>query len=321
MPSRPDRNENGPRPTALAGSARVESPKGGGRALSYALHLLYLHARSLLHNAPASGNVSAQFVFLGTGTSHGVPLIGCGCEVCTSPNPKNRRTRCAAVLGLPGGNLLIDSPPELRIQLVREGVGRIHAVLYTHAHADHLFGLDDLRIFPRYLGHDLPVYCEPHVEDHIRRSFRYAFDPETRRFPAGGVPRLAFRPITTEPFDVLGAHVVPVRLKHGRSRVLGFRFGGLAYCTDTREIPAHSMSLLADLDVLILDCLRREPHATHLSLDEAVEVATRLAPKRTLLTHLSHRLEHEATRRELPPGIDLAYDGLRIPLPIERGRP
>ncbi len=280
-----------------------------------------LCAGSVLPKPPVTENVSGQFVFLGTGTSHGVPLIGCGCETCTSSNPKNRRTRCAAVLGLPQGNLLIDSPPELRIQLIRERIGLIHAVLYTHAHADHLFGLDDLRVFPRYLGHDLPVYCEQQVEAHIRRSFSYAFDPATRRFPAGGVPRLAFRRITTEPFDVLGARVVPVRLKHGRCRVLGFRFGGLAYCTDTQEIPPAGISLLADLDVLILDCLRREPHATHLSLDEAIDVATRLAPKRTLLTHLSHRLEHEATRGELPPDIDLAYDGLRIPLPIGLDRP
>jgi phosphoribosyl 1,2-cyclic phosphate phosphodiesterase len=263
-----------------------------------------------------SEDISGQFVFLGTGTSHGVPLIGCGCETCTSRNPKNQRTRCAAVLGLPQGNLLIDTPPELRTQLIRERISLIHAVLYTHAHADHLFGLDDLRIFPRYLGHELPVYCEQQVEAHIRRCFSYAFDRAAREFPAGGVPRLVFRRITTEPFDVLGARVIPVRLSHGRCRVLGFRLGGLAYCTDAKEIPAESMSLLADLDVLILDCLRREPHVTHLSLDEAIDVARRLAPKRTLLTHLSHRLQHETTSRELPPGIDLAYDGLRIPLPI-----
>jgi phosphoribosyl 1,2-cyclic phosphate phosphodiesterase len=199
--------------------------------------------------------------------------------------------------------------------LIREGISRIHAVLYTHAHADHLFGLDDLRIFPRYLGGDLPVYCEKRVEAHIRRSFSYAFDPAAREFPAGGVPRLGFRRIATEPFEVLGARVIPVPLRHGRCRVLGFRFGGLAYCTDVKEIPPESESLLAELDVLILDCLRREPHATHLSLDEAIDVAKRLAPRRTLLTHLSHRLEHEATRRELPPGIEPAYDGLRIPLP------
>jgi len=266
---------------------------------------------------PVSEDISGQFVFLGTGTSHGVPLIGCGCRTCTSRNPKNCRTRCAAVLGLPEGNLLIDTPPELRVQLIRERIGLVHAVLYTHAHADHLFGLDDLRIFPRYLGHELPVYCEEEVEAGIRRSFGYAFDPANRAFPAGGVPKLLFRRITAEPFDVLGARVVPIRLVHGRSRVLGFRFGRLAYCIDTKRIPPESMSLLADLDVLILDCLRREPHATHLSLDEAIEVASRLGPKRTLLTHVCHRLEHEATSEELPPRIDLAYDGLRIPLGME----
>lgn len=220
------------------------------------------------------------------------------------------------VLGLSQGNLLIDTPPELRLQLVRERIGLVHAVLYTHAHADHLFGLDDLRIFPRYLGHELPVFCEKRVEATIRRLFSYAFDPATQAFPAGGVPKLAFRSVATEPFEALGVRVVPVRLEHGRCRVLGFRFGDVAYCTDVKRIPPKSMSLLEDLDVLILDCLRPEPHVTHLSLPEAVAVARQLSPKRTLLTHVSHKLEHEATNRELPPGIDLAYDGLRIPLGI-----
>jgi len=270
-----------------------------------------------LPKIPVSDDVSGLFVFLGTGTSHGVPLIGCGCGTCTSRNPKNGRTRCAAVVGLPGGNLLIDTPPELRTQLIRERIGVVHSVVYTHAHADHLFGLDDLRIFPLYLGHELPIYCEEEVETSIRRSFRYAFDPANQSYPAGGVPKLAFRRITTEPFHVLGARVIPIRLTHGRCRVLGFRIGGLAYCTDTKEIPPESMALLSGLDVLILDCLRREAHVTHLSLDEAIDVARRLAPKRTLLTHLCHRLEHEATSEELPSGIDLAYDGLRIPLRVE----
>jgi phosphoribosyl 1,2-cyclic phosphate phosphodiesterase len=218
------------------------------------------------------------------------------------------------VLGLPEGNLLIDSPPELRMQLIRERIGLIHAVLYTHAHADHLFGLDDLRVFPRYLGRELPIYCEKHVEAIIRRVFRYAFDPVTQNYPAGGVPKIGFRQITAEPFGLLGARVVPVRLIHGRSGSLGYRFGDVAYCTDVKEVPPESLPLLAGLDVLIVDCLRREPHVTHLSFDEAVALAGRLAPRQTLFTHLSHQLEHEATRRELPPGMDLAYDGLRIPL-------
>jgi phosphoribosyl 1,2-cyclic phosphate phosphodiesterase len=272
-----------------------------------------------LSKIPVGHDISGQLVFLGTGTSHGVPLVGCGCGTCTSTNPRNHRTRCAVVLGLPQGNLLIDTPPELRIQLLRERIGLIHAVLYTHAHADHLFGLDDLRIFPRYLGHRLPVYCQQQVEADIRRLFRYAFDPATEDFPAGGVPKLEFRPITTEPFELLGGRAVPVRLLHGRAVVLGFRFGDVAYCTDVKRIPPESVRLLSGLDVLILDCLRRKPHATHLSLDEAIHVARQLGPKQTLLTHLSHSLEHEATRQQLPPGIDLAYDGLRIPLGIETG--
>lgn len=218
------------------------------------------------------------------------------------------------VLGLPEGNLLIDTPPELRIQLIREGLGLVHAVAYTHAHADHLFGLDDLRVFPRYLGHGVPIYCEPEVERAIRRSFAYAFDPAAWQIPAGGVPELAFRTIGTEPFQTLGAEVAPIRLWHGRMPILGYRVGGVAYCTDVSEIPPESMARLQGLDVLILDGLRPRPHPTHLSLDQAVEVARRLAPGRTFFTHIAHRLEHEATNRTLPPGMELAYDGLTVPL-------
>ena len=218
------------------------------------------------------------------------------------------------MLGLPGGNLLIDTPPELRIQLLRERIGVIHAVAYTHAHADHLFGLDDLRIFPRYLGHEVPIYCREEVEQTIRRAFAYAFDPLTQRFPAGGLPQLVFRRIGVGPFEVLGVRLTPIGLLHGPSGVLGFRLGSVAYCTDVKEIHPESLRLLEDLDVLILDGLRHEPHPTHLSLDEAVEIARKLAPQRTLFTHISHRLEHEETNRMLPAGMALAYDGLRIPL-------
>ena len=241
-------------------------------------------------------------------------MIGCGCATCTSPNEKNRRMRCSVVLGLPQGNLLIDTPPELRIQLIRERIGMIHSVLYTHAHADHLFGLDDLRLFPRYLGHELPVYCTESVEKSIRRSFGYAFDPAVQAYPAGGVPKLAFRRIDSRPFGVLGCPVVPIPLVHGRTGALGFRFGNVAYCTDVKEIPSDGMSLLQGLDVLVLDCLRLSPHATHLSLDEAIETARLVAAGRTLFTHLSHQLEHEATNQGLPQGMELAYDGLRISL-------
>ena len=262
---------------------------------------------------PRTTDVAGQLVFLGTGTSVGVPCIGCGCPVCTSDNPKNKRLRCSLVLGLPEGNLLIDTTPDLRTQLLREGIGIAHAVLFTHDHADHVFGLDDVRMFAYYLGGPLPAYCEDFVEARIRKSFDYAFTPEAATY-GGGVPQLAFRRIATEPFAVLGQRIVPLRLGHGRFRVLGFRIGNVAYCTDTNSIPDESKPMLEGLDVLILDALRAKPHPTHFTLSEAVAAAEQFRPKRTLFTHMSHDFEHEATNAALPPGMALAYDGLRLPL-------
>ena len=259
-------------------------------------------------------DIRGKMVLLGTGTSVGVPMIGCGCAVCRSDNLRNRRTRCSAVLGLPGVNLLIDTTPDVREQLLRERIGIVHAVLYTHEHADHVFGLDDLRMMQFYLGGPVPLYCEPRVEDRIRKSFDYAFTSQAHSHP-GAVPQLAFRRIGLEPFEILGCKVVPLRLKHGkRFEVLGFRFGNVAYCTDANAIPAESMERLAGLDVLVLDALRPRGHATHFSLEEAVEVARQLAPRQTYFTHMSHELEHDATNAALPGGMALAYDGLRIDL-------
>jgi len=262
----------------------------------------------------ASRDIQGQMVFLGTGTSVGVPMIGCSCPVCVSNHPKNARTRCGAVLGLPEGNLLIDTPPDLRSQLLREKLGVIHAVLYTHGHADHLFGLDDLRLMQFYLGGPIPIYCEARVDRRIRKSFDYAFNTPAD-LHVGGAPKLRLHPIDLKPFDLLGIRIVPIRLQHGpRLEILGFRFGNIAYCTDTSSIPEASIARLQNLDVLILDCLQRKPHVTHLSLDEALALSVRLGAKRTLLTHISHDLEHVATGALLPPGVELAYDGMRIPL-------
>jgi phosphoribosyl 1,2-cyclic phosphate phosphodiesterase len=261
-----------------------------------------------------TSDIRGEFILLGTGTSVGVPAIGCGCPVCLSTNTRNQRLRCSAIVGLPEGNLLIDTPPDLRTQLLRERIGIVHSVLYTHDHADHIFGLDDLRLFQFYLGSPVPLLCEEFVERRIRRSFDYAFSdaPETH---AGAVPKLSFRRIATDPFDVLGARVIPIRLRHGpRFNVLGFRIGDVAYCTDTNELAPESWSLLQGLNVLVLDALRNRPHATHFSLAEAVEVARQLQPKQTYFTHISHELEYEATNAQLPAGMELAYDGLRIPL-------
>jgi len=212
--------------------------------------------------------------------------------------------------------LLVDTPPDLRQQLLREGIGVVHAVLYTHEHADHIFGLDDLRLLPFYLGHPVPLYCERQVEQRLRHSFDYAFDGRQVSH-TGAVPQLTFHRIGHEPFEILGQRIVPVPLKHGPNfDVLGFRFGNVAYCTDTNEIPESSMRLLEGLDVLILDALRHRPHITHFSLDQAVDVARRVKPKRTLFTHSSHELEYVATCASLPDGMELAFDGMRVPLRI-----
>jgi phosphoribosyl 1,2-cyclic phosphate phosphodiesterase len=259
-------------------------------------------------------DIRGELILLGTGTSVGVPSIGCGCSVCQSSDPYNRRLRCAAILGLPEGNLLIDTPPDLRTQLLREQIGIVHAVLFTHEHADHIFGLDDLRLFQFYLGAAVPLYCEEFVERRIRHSFDYAFSTveETHE---GSAPKLDFRRIETAPFQVLGQTVTPIRLHHGkRFKVLGFRIGNIAYCTDTNEVPPESWPLLEGLDVLILDALRDRPHATHFSLAEAVAVAEKLRPKQTYFTHICHELDHQATNARLPAGMQLGYDGLRIPL-------
>jgi phosphoribosyl 1,2-cyclic phosphate phosphodiesterase len=259
-------------------------------------------------------DIRGQMIVLGTGTSVGVPALGCGCDVCQSKDPRNNRSRCSIILGLPEGNLLVDTPPDLRQQLLREGIGIVHAVLYTHEHADHLFGLDDLRLFPFYLGKPVPLYCEPSVEMRIRKSYDYAFTDHAPTHP-GATPSLVFERISTEPFEVLGCRVIPIRMQHGpRFQVLGFRFGDIAYCTDTNFIPDASVELMHDLDVLIIDALRFKPHATHFSLDQAVEIAQRVGAKQTYLTHTSHELDYEATNAILPPGIAMAYDGLKIPL-------
>lgn len=261
-----------------------------------------------------TSDITGKFILLGTGTSVGVPTIGCGCHVCTSTNPRNQRTRCAAIVGLPGGALLIDTPPDIRTQLLREKIGVAHAVLFTHEHADHLFGLDDLRLFPFYLGHPVPLYCEASVEARIRQAFDYAFSDLEPTHP-GAVPQLEFRPISTEPLEILGARVIPIRMQHGpRFQVLGFRFGNLAYCTDTNEIPETSLERLQGLDVLILDALRHKRHPTHFSLGEAVELAHQIGAKRTYFTHVSHDLDHDATNANLPDGMELAYDGLSLEL-------
>lgn len=238
-------------------------------------------------------------------------MIGCNCPVCTSSDPRNQRTRPSVLICLPRGNLLIDTTPEMRIQLLREKVRQVHAITFTHHHADHLFGLDDARLFPRSIGGPVPVYCEQETEECIRRVFHYAFQDGAEKWPAGFVPKLNFLRITPGvEFEALGQRVVPIRLEHGPFRVLGFRLDSLAYCTDVSRIPEASRSLLLGLDVLILDALRYESHPSHFSLSEALGVVLDLKPRRTYLTHLSHCFDHGPTQAALPSGVNLAHDGL-----------
>ncbi len=254
-----------------------------------------------------------RLIFLGTGTSTGVPMIGCDCSVCTSNDPRNQRTRPSVLLSFPSGNLLIDTTPEMRMQLLRERVRHVHAIAFTHHHADHLFGLDDARQFPRWIGGPVPVYCEQDTEETIRRVFSYAFRPGAEQWPAGFVPKLQFVRIAPGvEFHVLGQSVLPIRLEHGPFAVLGFRVGRFAYCTDVSRIPDASRPLLEGLDVLVLDALRYEPHPTHFSLREAHAVIESLKPRRTFLTHLSHSFDHGPTQAALPPAVALAYDGLQL---------
>jgi phosphoribosyl 1,2-cyclic phosphate phosphodiesterase len=250
------------------------------------------------------------FTFLGTGTSMGVPMIGCDCPVCQSSDPRNHRYRCAVLIRTNEGNLLIDTPPELRLQLLRERVRLIHATLFTHHHADHLFGLDDLRPLSRLLGRPIPLYCTAEVEGRIRTVFSYAFGPEADSLPAGMVPKLVFERIGNEPFYVFGQQVTPIPLIHAHFDVLGFRIGDVAYCTDVSQVPRESWPRLEGLRVLVLDALRFKPHPAHFGLEQALDVIRQFKPERAYLTHMSHELEHETVNRMLPSNVQLAYDGL-----------
>ncbi|MEX2285859.1 MAG: MBL fold metallo-hydrolase [Planctomycetaceae bacterium] len=257
-----------------------------------------------------SSSTAGTITLMGTGTSVGVPVIGCRCKVCTSTNPRNHRTRTGVLVRAPQGSFVIDTPPELRLQLLREQVDVIHAAVFTHSHADHIMGLDDLRICGHRLDTAITLYCEENVERQIRTSFNYAFEAPQFNPHKFGLPRLDFRRIGLEPFELLGLTVRPIRLLHGRLPLLGFRINDFAFCTDVSHIPDESWPLLQGLDVLVLDALRDEPHPTHFGVAQSVEVVARLKPRRAYFTHVSHTLDYDETNARLPEGVELSYDGL-----------
>ena len=256
--------------------------------------------------------LTCSLTLTGTGTSTGVPMIACNCAVCTSTDPHDQRTRTGVYVRNGEQAFLIDTGPELRQQMVRAHVASITGVVYTHEHADHIMGLDDLRIFCFRQKQSIPLYCEERVENAIRRTFAYAFDETTHSLHSR--PKLTFTRIGEDPFSICGLTIHPIRLLHGRLPVLGYRIRNVAFCTDVSEIPEESWPLLEDLDVLILGAIREEPHPTHFSVAQALEVVARCSPRQTYLTHISHSLSHEATNARLPDGVQLAYDGLTINL-------
>jgi len=255
-----------------------------------------------------------ELLVLGSGTSHGVPMIGCECAVCLSDNPKNRRFRPSIVVRSDHHTILIDTTPEMRLQALAFGVNRVDSVLFTHTHADHIFGLDDLRRFNELSGQEIPVYGDAATLADIRRIYNYIFR-ETQE--GGGKPRITLHEVEAE-FEMFGLRVQAFYVMHGNLPVLAYRFdspmGSLAYVTDTNFIPDEAMDKLHNLDVLLLDCVRPEPHATHFGLQQALDVIAVLQPKQTFLTHLSHHFDHDATNAQLPPNVALAYDGLTLAL-------
>jgi len=266
----------------------------------------------LLETVEDLDGLSSSLTLTGTATSMGIPMIACNCAVCTSPDPRDQRLRSGVYVRNGEAGFLIDTGPELRQQLVRARVTSINGVLYTHAHADHIMGLDDLRIFCFRQKQAIPLYCEERVETSLRQTFAYAFDPRADTLHSR--PQLCFSRIGEEPFELCGMTIQPIRLLHGHLPVLGFRMRNVAFCTDVSSIPETSWPLLENLDVLILGAIRDEPHPTHFTVAQALEVIDRCRPRQAYLTHISHSLPHDATNARLPKHVRLAYDGLTISL-------
>jgi phosphoribosyl 1,2-cyclic phosphate phosphodiesterase len=252
-----------------------------------------------------------RITFLGTGTSHGVPMIGCECATCQSTDPHDKRLRPSVFVETGGASVLVDAGPDLREQALRHRIARVDAILFTHGHADHILGIDDVRRFNALMKAPMVCYGDADTLVDIQRMFSYVFDPATPK--GGGLPQIELRPIDGA-FTIGNLEVQPVPLWHGKRPVLGFRFGAFAYLTDCNRLADEAWALLQGLDVLVLDALRERPHPTHFNLDEAVDTARRIGAARTLFTHMCHDLAHEPTNARLPAGMALAHDGLVLEL-------
>lgn len=254
--------------------------------------------------------------FLGTGTSFGIPVVGCDCAVCTSDDPRDRRSRSGALVTSDDGErvLLVDTPPELRLQLLEARVRRVDGLWITHCHADHIHGIDDLRVFSAHLGGTVPAWAPEECAAVLRHRFAYIFDPSYAAHPGTSKPEIELRALHAyEPVVVAGFEATPVPVVHGDLQPFGFRIGDLGYVTDAKLLPPRSMDVLRGVRVLVINALWwGRPHPTHLNVQEAIEVAHELGAERTFLTHLTHRLKHADLAARLPAGVEPAYDGLEV---------
>lgn len=251
---------------------------------------------------------------LGCGTSTGVPLINCSCKVCRSRNPKNNRTRASVWIRARGKSILIDTATDLRQQALREKIPRVDAVLYTHPHADHVHGIDELRSYNFIQRSAIPVYGNDWTAEELQAKFNYIFRP-AGKVEGGGIPQLLMNRIDAQSEYIEldgGLQVVPISLQHGSKECVGYRIDSVAYVTDCSYIPTQSLDRLRGLSVLVLDCLRIQPHGTHFNLEKALEIVSELRPKKTFLTHLGHDFDYSSWNKKLPKGVQLAYDGLKI---------
>jgi len=257
--------------------------------------------------------MNATLTVLGSGTSVGVPTIGCDCAVCNSTDPHDRRTRPSILIEYSGRAILIDTTPDFREQAIRERIRHLDAVLYTHTHADHLLGIDDLRpLSYQHRPGKLPLYARPDAAAFIRNMFGYIFAPA---YKFGGLPQLELIEISG-PVELFGAKFEPVTVIHGETEILGFRFGSAAYLTDHSQIPESSMARLKDLDILFLDALRHQPHPTHSTVENSTRIVEVLQPRRAFFTHICHDLPHQATNAALPNDVRLSYDGMKLDFEI-----
>ena len=265
--------------------------------------------------AQAVNRTAGRVTFLGTGTSSGVPMIGCTCDVCRSTDPRDTRLRPSIYVHVPDhASILIDTTPDFRQQALTAGITRVDAVLFTHSHADHILGLDDIRRFNWIQGGPVPCYATPATWQDISRTFHYAFDGVPRM--GGGIPKIDRREIAG-PFTVGRVRVVPLPLWHGDVPILGYRFGSFAYLTDCNRLDDSAWPLVEGVETLVIDALRDKPHTTHFTVAEALDVIARIRPARAYMTHMSHDLGHAATSARLPAGVELAYDGLVLDVSVD----